>query len=54
MITIAACVIALVFWPVTLFVLAVYYWPVTLAILAVSFVFFVIGSALSAIGKVFS
>lgn len=33
MTTIAAVVIALVFWPVTLFVIAVMYWPITLILL---------------------
>ena len=54
MLTIAAVVIALVFWPVTLLVLAVMYWPVTLCLLFVVGAIYVIGSALAAVGKVFS
>jgi hypothetical protein len=45
MITIAAVVIALVFWPVTLCVLAVIYWPITLVVL----VLLGLGSAVKAV-----
>ncbi len=54
MLTLAAAVIALVFWPVTLFVLAVYYWPVTLFLLFVWFILYVLFSICVSIGKVFS
>ena len=50
MLTIAAIVIAIVFWPVTLIVLAVMYWPVTLILLAIWFALYVISSVFSAVG----
>lgn len=54
MLTIAAIVIALVFWPITLLVLAVMYWPVTLLLLLAAFGIYVVGSVFAAIAKVFS
>lgn len=54
MITIAAIVIALVFWPITLVVLAIMYWPVTLVLLLAAFGIYLAGSVIAAICKVFS
>jgi hypothetical protein len=49
MITIAALVIAIVFWPVTLIVLAIIYWPVTLTIAVLSACFYVIYTVVSSV-----
>lgn len=47
MLTIAACVVCIVFWPITLVVLAIICWPITLALL-------VIGAISVLFGKVFA
>jgi hypothetical protein len=47
MITIAAIVVALVFWPVTLCVLAVIYWPVTICLTLIVGFFVMIGAIFS-------
>jgi hypothetical protein len=51
MITIAAFVIALVFWPITIFVVALIYWPVTLPVLVVLFILYAVLSAFSSTMK---
>lgn len=54
MLTIAAIVIALVFWPVTLVVLAIYYWPVTLTLLVLYGLVVGFCAVIAAIGRVFA
>lgn len=46
MLTLAAAVICLIFWPVTLLVLAIIYWPITLILLLVVGAFTVVAEAI--------
>lgn len=54
MTTIAAAVLCIAFWPITLAVLAVYYWPVTLAILVLWFAAYMVVSLVKEVIALFT
>lgn len=51
MITLAAVVICLIFWPITLIVLALYYWPLTLLLGFCVLCLYAIRSFLGMVGR---